>query len=386
MASGRNDARRRRVILDEAVQARVVNSSELVSPAKQSSEPAKVYSQAAKRGGQLKTTDLIPKRIWPLTALIGIAVLGLVLLNLLRYGLLHWSFIPVDVAATFSLTGIGTVSNWFSSMLLVVSGMASLQIYGMRQHRCDDYNGHYRIWIFMALLFLVASINCVVDFRAIANAFTRTAGFAGENGLVILLVIKMVALTALVIRGVLEIRASRGALVAVVIVWVAYASAIVAQIPAVQSELVQNEELILGNLVLVGTVALFVSVLLYSRFVYLHANGLITIETAQAKAKVAKKKAATRKTKSPTQAAAPATESAAPTAQPKVRKVAGNKVVKKSEKVKPEPSVAAPIEAETESASEQDEKLISMPLGKKLTRANKKRLKKQQQQQHRRAA
>ena len=39
-----------------------------------------------------------------------------------------------------------------------------------------------------------------------------------------------------------------------------------------------NDELVLGNLVLIGNIAVFFTAVFYSRFVYLHANDLIAIE------------------------------------------------------------------------------------------------------------
>ena len=217
MAAGRNNKRRRRVILDEVVQGNDTNIHPISSPI----ESAKPYSDAARRRSQLKTTDLIPKRPVALAIVLSCVVAAAVVLNLLAIGLGNWQSLSESTRQLFRFSGVGTLPNWFSSLLLMTTGMASLQIYGMRRHRCDDYNGHYQIWLFLAALFLVASVNCVVDFRALVSDLAKLAGFAGSNGIVIFLVAKMIALTALVVRGVLEIRASRAAFAAVIIVWIA---------------------------------------------------------------------------------------------------------------------------------------------------------------------
>lgn len=391
MASGRNNARRRRVILDEAVQSKAVQPVVSNDCKKSDSSKKRVYSSAAKRRGQLKTTDLIPKRRWPLAIVTVSVLLVLAVLNSLAFLSTRWTLLSNEAVQAFRITGVGTVSNWFSSLLLLVTGMASLQIYGMRKHRCDDYNGHYRIWLFLAVIFVIASVNCVVDFRAIANSLSKAAGFTGQNGMVILLVIKMVALTGLVVRGILEIRASQGALIAVVVVWIAYASAIVAQIPAVQSELVQNEEFIVGNLFLIGTLATFFTVVFYSRYVYLHANDLIKITAKQAKtrkaalAKPAAKTASNTKTKSTTEAKPAKVAKPAPVAAPSSKTVQPAKQPAKTSIVKNQPAQEAVAPAAEETATEQDQKILSMPLGKKINRAAKKRLKKQADQQRRAA-
>lgn len=280
MASTRSSQRRRRVILEEMVHTNCNNVEQPLSdPISVAREDLPAYSDSAKRRGHLKTTDLIPKRFKSLVMVILGVLCVFVGLNLLST--LSEVELKLNESATgpFRLRGTGTLSNWFSSMLFMVSGMASLQIYGMRRHRCDDYSGHYRIWLFLAIIFAAVSINFVVDIKAISALFVDAIGFSSGNNLVVFLLAKLVALTAIVVRGILEIRASRGALVTVAIVWLAYASAIVCQIPIVGERLVQNEEMTFGNLILVGSIATFLTTILYSRFVYLHANGLLRIQS-----------------------------------------------------------------------------------------------------------
>ncbi len=297
MAAGRNNMRRRRVILGEAVQSSDVVAFESEA---NSHEAVKTYSDAARRRGQLKTTDLIPKRPLPLAIVVATVVLSAVLLNFFALTLGTWESLSESAQNIFRFSGVGTLPNWFSSLLLVTTGMASLQIYGMRRHRCDDYNGHYQIWLFLAVLFAIASLNCVVDFHAFFVSLAKLSGFSGGNGFVVFLVAKLIALTALVVRGIMEIRASRAAFVAVIVVWVAYGCAIVAQIPDVQQHLVQENRLIVGNLVLIGNIAVFLTSVFYSRFVYLHANELIEMRRTEPKAIAKSSDKAVKKTKSKT--------------------------------------------------------------------------------------
>lgn len=313
MSSGRNNARRRRVMLDEAVQQTAKKSQSLKAPTASTKvvDLKNSYSDAAKRRGQLKTTDLIPKRPLPIAIVLSVIVLSVVTINLLATYSQNWTAVSEDAIHALGFSGVGTVSAWFSSLLLLITGMASLQIYGMRKHRFDDYSGHYRIWLFLAVLFLIASANCVIDFKSIGASIASTFGLASENNFVVLLLAKLVALTALVIRGFLEIRASKAALVAVICVWVSYAFSIVAQIPAIKNELVRNDEFVLGNGILIGNVSLFIAVVLYARFVYLHANSMITLEAiakkpkAKSKSEAAESKSASDSSKSiPNQPAA----------------------------------------------------------------------------------
>ena len=93
--------------------------------------------------------------------------------------------------------------------------------------------------------------------------------------------VKLLVLSLLVVRGIFEIRASVGALVGVVIVWIAYSSAVVLQIPAVKENLVQDSQFYYGNCLLIGSCSVFMSIVQYARFVFLHSNGLLESEVPQ---------------------------------------------------------------------------------------------------------
>ena len=280
MAKSRNDKRRRRVILEELTQASSVAE---VKSAVRKNVVAKTYSEAAKHRSQLKTTDLIPQRPVVVGLILVCIICVAVILNALAIGLGGWQLLSATSQETFRFSGVGTLSNWFSSMLLLTTGMASLQIYAMRRHRCDDYNGHYQIWLLLAVLFGLASVYCVVDLRSVIVDLAVAAGMIGGNGLFVFLVAKTIALTALVVRGYLEIRASRAACISVVIVWVAYASAIVAQIPGVEQNMVGDAKVVVGNFAMLGHIAVFAMTLFYARFVYLQANDMLSLPAAAAK-------------------------------------------------------------------------------------------------------
>lgn len=288
MAGGRNSARRRRVILDDAVQqaGAVKQNTKSSIELKKAVDLKNSYGDAAKRRGQLKTTDLIPKRAMPIAIVGATVVLFVVMINFLAVYSKTWTSLSEDAIHSLGFSGAGTISAWFSSLLLLITGMASLQIYGMRRHRFDDYSGHYRIWLFLSVLFLVASANCVINFNEVATSLARVMGLGNETNLVVFLLAKLIALTALAVRGFLEIRASRAAIATVTCVWIAYAFSIVMQIPAIKNEMVSNHEFYLGNGILFGNAFLFFAVILYARFVYLHANALIKLETVAKKSNV----------------------------------------------------------------------------------------------------
>lgn len=310
----------RRLALDEH-EKNVDESEAIPKPAKRSrarktKKPA--YATRAQRRHQNKTTDLIPKRRIPIAITVTLLAASVGVLNLLASLRISWSEL-LGSSNALSLTGAGTLSGWFSSFLLILSGLASLQIYALRQHRNDDYRGTYRIWLWMAGIFVLASVNSVINFghffTALAGAFMEISTTSPKRMFWWLFAVKLLALTGLVIRGIFEVRASKGALTMVVLVWFAYAASIVIQVPPAKEAIVSNFETVYGNCLLVGTTCLLLFVLVYARYVFLSANGLLKVKKV--------KKAVTAKAKS---------------SKPKMVKQKAtdeNKVVKSTEKAKP---------------------------------------------------
>lgn len=330
MANRRMNQRRRRVVLEEVTQSarHATDPRESAVPTPNPEAPVdaktKAYTASAHRRHQKKTTDLFPKRYRALVLLLLLLIGSVWGLNGLSTYSPQWQdTLTASQLQAFALSGNGSLSSWFASFLLVLSGLASLQIYALRQHRCDDYRGTYRLWAWLAALFMLGSINCVVDLTGLLHSVTAALiGTDPGNGLVWLVTVKLLVLSLLVVRGIFEIRASVGALVGVVIVWIAYSSAVVLQIPAVKENLVQDSQFYYGNCLLIGSCSVFMSIVQYARFVFLHSNGLLESEVPQ-KAKQ-KKPAVVKevKKKSPRKSVeAPVPTSPAPVAAVKKERV-----------------------------------------------------------------
>ncbi len=313
MVVRRSDARRRRLVIDPTVPADDVaaDNAQSTTSTKRSKKKStakkpddvRAYSYGADRRNQLKTTDLIPKRVLSYLLVLMAMLLSIAFINFCSTHASQWSAQVGEAGmSTLAIQGQGSLASWYSSFLLIISGMASIQIYALRQHRCDDYRGTYRLWIWMAILFLLASVNCVVDLGGLATnlvqAFTSQS-FSDRPWLPI--AIKLTALSLLVARGLYEVRKSRGSFALVVVVWVAYSVAAVMQLPAAKESLVSlGSEKVMGNCILFGTSALLLAHLTYARFIFLRAHGLITVKVKTKRAKkkktkvVAKKKATTK--------------------------------------------------------------------------------------------
>ena len=353
MVLRRSDARRRRMVIDPTVPADDVAADNAQSittkrskkkPTVKKPDDVRAYSYGADRRNQLKTTDLIPKRVLSYMLVLMAMLLSIAFINFCSIHASQWSAQVGEAGmSTLAIQGQGSLASWYSSFLLIISGMASIQIYALRQHRCDDYRGTYRLWIWMAILFLLASVNCVVDLGGLATnlvqAFTSQS-FSDRPWLPI--TIKLTALSLLVARGLYEVRKSRGSFALVVVVWVAYSVAAVMQLPAAKESLVNlGSEKVMGNCILFGTSALLLAHLTYARFIFLRAHGLITV-------KVKTKRAKKKKTKVPPKKKATTKTATTKTAATKTTKA-------KSTRSKPNKSAAAKTKSKSKtSESETD--------------------------------
>ena len=361
MAIRRSDPRRRRVgvLLEDHDKAAVTTAATAADalPAKRkpaqekTAKPATAYCGSARRRHLTKTSDLIPKRWLSRTIVALVIVFCVAAINVLyMYATQMTQFVGERAIEVFSLTQRGSLSQWFTTLLLIISGMASLQIYALRQHRSDDYRGTYRLWFWLAMLFLLASVDAAVGLHDLAvHAVSYFTGRSLSHGGWALITVKLIALTALVVRGCIEVRQSKGALVAVLFVWFAYAGATLMQLPQAQSGVVFNYEVAYGNLYLFGTVALFQSLVIYSRFVYMSAQGLIVAKTkakAEVKTKTKSKTKAKAKSKTKTETKTKTTAKSKPktTAQPEP-------VAKTKAELKAEAKAAAKAEAQAKAAA-----------------------------------
>jgi len=308
------------------------------SSAVDKTEPSKrAYAFGANRRSQLKTTDLFPKKLWVI-ALCGLILLGLVAgLNVLNAYAPDWRpYIGEGSVRAIALSGPGTLASWMLSMMLLLTGLASAQIFALRQHRCDDYGGTYRIWLIVPPIFLVASIASIVDFESIIfhlGALAQLSSATNES--LIPMTIKLSLLALIMVRMLFEIRDSKAAFSMLVVAWLAIAVSTVLNTQWAENRIASQElAMAYPNATLVAAIALMLSHLLYVRFVYLHAHGAIAVKkrsTPKGKAKVKPTRRA-KATKAKQAVSAPVTAQHTPTESVTVEKVAEGKTRKRSRK------------------------------------------------------
>jgi hypothetical protein len=239
----------------------------------------RAYALGSNRRGQLKTTDLFPKQLW-IIWICGLMLLAIVAgLNALNAYSQDWQPLIGDAAAqAISLTGPGTLVSWMTAILLLLTGFASLQIFALRQHRCDDYGGTYRVWLLVPPIFFIASVAAIVDFASIFTHIISLTQFTLlANHSLVPMIVKLSLLALVVVRMLFEVRDSNSAFAALVVAWFATAlSTVLSSNWAVDRIASENLATALPNAILLATIALFLTHLFYVRFVYLHAHGVLT--------------------------------------------------------------------------------------------------------------
>jgi hypothetical protein len=294
MVARRTDARRRRVLSEEFVPTEddLAMSADSVE-----SRPMQAYSFGANRRNQPKTTDLIPKRALSLSLFfvcIATLIAGLNAFAWYRDSL--EAVVGETGAASLSLVGNGTLANWLCCVSLFLCSGVCVQLYLLRQHKRDDYGGMYRVWILMAIMFVFASMDCVLDLRTMA---AKVFEYATHRSLLqtpwLMMTIEMIVLGLIVLRVLFEVRASKASIAFVTAVWLCFVSGIVLRNSSLPAGLGIDHEMAYGNSLLAGCVGTLTALTVYTRFVFLNAHGLIAVK---AKAKNGKSKLKTAKPKS----------------------------------------------------------------------------------------
>jgi hypothetical protein len=164
------DDRRRMVIYsqrfadDEGAQTKRARG---VDPSvKAARRPVSAYGWRVQRRLRARWYGLVPVRrraLWAVTATMFAAVL---LLAAGHWASLMWAPIAYrpEIARPLRLDRPDSFGTWLGSVMLLFSAGISFLIYQLRRYRADDYHGHYRLWRIAILVFLLASLDSVVQF------------------------------------------------------------------------------------------------------------------------------------------------------------------------------------------------------------------------------
>lgn len=299
MVLRRTGERRRRVVMDEALQSpadsTVESSSSRGEPNK--SKRSRQYSRNADRRNLPRCADFIP--VGRVSVLGGWCLILTCLLVLnLAYGFLGAKTIE-SLPLTSEAFGFGprSLATWLQVTSWSTAGLVSLVIFSIRQHRSNDFRGTYRLWRWMAIGCVFLSLGTLVDFLGLFSEWSALiTGQKVDRAGTLAIALQILFVVVVGIRLLFELRSSRGASALASAAGACGIAALLVQHADVGTSLESNREFVAGNLWLWTAAMALMCLLTYARFVILHASGAIYVPEKSSPRKK-KKRAAAGKTK-----------------------------------------------------------------------------------------
>lgn len=135
------------------------------------------YSQDVRKACGQRLVQLIPvrRRSYAAVCLISLLIPGFLLA--MHYwihvtGQLPWWRHPLAVA--LDVGHPHSIAAWLSSQLWLLCLAATVLTFQLRRHKLDDYNGEYRLWFWLVLTCLVASVDATTSItKLFAQALDR---------------------------------------------------------------------------------------------------------------------------------------------------------------------------------------------------------------------
>lgn len=202
--------------------------------------------------------------------------------------------VPGLTAADLSERIAGGAVAWTSAVMLLTAALLAKLIYNLRRHRVDDVQGRYRVWRWLSVGALLASINSVVGAQAIvAKMLAAMTGWsltasAAEWWLA------PVALVGgwIFVRLLLEISESRSSLSLVLVAAACYGVAAAGALGWSPAILETWGDALMRGLPLAGHAFALAGLVWFARYVVLDVQGLIEHAPRRATARASKKKSA----------------------------------------------------------------------------------------------
>lgn len=279
-SSGQRDSRRRRVLNETSLGwSRSKNSTRRGrSGIRQQERLSENYGDALFMDEQARLTDLIPQR---LPKIFFLFILGILVIAGLE-ALYAWtpSLSPMTSdgrVAAFDLDGEGSLAVWFSSTTYLLAAFVAVVVYTIRRYKTDDYHGHYRVWLWAAMCWLILSIDETASlhegFKEMMTQVTGTRLLG--DGSMWWVIAYFFLLGAVGTRLVVDMRSCRLSTAAMVAVAICYATAVVAQLGWILPTADAREIMIEEGAEMLGNLFLLLAMVLHARYVILDAEGLL---------------------------------------------------------------------------------------------------------------
>jgi len=286
MAFSNASERRRRVLNDQTL-------GDSQTTAKQSKKAASEGPRYAKDvlESQRRICDLLPRHWGTLSLLSLLLVLGVVALAVCHAYLPDLKgWVAAERLSAFDLAANGSLATWFATLVLIVAAGASLAIYSVRRHRQDDYPGRYRVWTYAAFAWLVVSAERSTGLHnLIEDVAGRVSPWPWLDAAYFWLIPAGVFGGLLLMRLTLEVRESLASLVLLLLAISAWACSGAMHLGWQPLEGQATATLLAGCLPLAGHVLLLCTLLTYGRHVIREAAGEIQVKARVPKEKKEKK-------------------------------------------------------------------------------------------------
>jgi len=227
---------------------------------------------------QPRLADLVPTRLTTFAVLLlaGLAVVAA--LEILYSWMPRLAAMTTDGSvAAFDLDGEGSLAVWFSSMTLALAGLVAILVFTIRQHRTDDYRGHYRIWLWAAACWFLMSLDETASlhegFKEMMTQVTGTPLFG--DGSIWWVIAYFFLLGAVGSRLLVDMRECRLSTGAMLVVAACYAVAVAAQVGRILPESGARGVMLEEGAEMVGNLMLLLAMGLHARHVILDAKGLL---------------------------------------------------------------------------------------------------------------
>jgi hypothetical protein len=182
--AGRGDRRRRLLAEQAGGGGRTITSPVTSKGDLPSGHPQGNYGDGAFLDDHPRVIDFVPRKLYGYILLL-LAGLGLVV-GLLAAAPGYDDWFPAALRArplrAFALGQPGSLSCWFSTLMLLASAVMALVVYSVRKFKADDYHGHYRVWLWAAFCWILmasdeaASLHDVIAEGLSAATGTRLTG------------------------------------------------------------------------------------------------------------------------------------------------------------------------------------------------------------------
>lgn len=281
------DSRRRRMMFRDEVEEVSSIEPETDEP-KESEDSTKhpAYTEGARVENQPKMIDYVPTKVFLVSGIFLMLAAVIGLLNFAHFRILPFAHAQGISAAGLELSLDRGLLSWVASFLMLATAFFCFQVFQVRRFRADDFNGSYRVWAWLALGFMLASIDATAKISPIIASLIAAnweSGWLSFDRNVWLLLVGSPALIVSV-RLVLEIWRSRVAIGSIAIAIMAYVIANVVRLDFLPIP-DENQSVVEANTVMVAHSFLFFTILCYARFVLLESQGLIAAPVDAGKSK-----------------------------------------------------------------------------------------------------